>query len=75
VDFLTGPFLLSKLFFLFLVLFVTSSDFFLVPHGRLSWIPVSFLVHKNIVSHIVNVLLLMLRHCRPICLYGCGFVV
>jgi len=50
VDFMTGPFLLSLLVFVF----IHYSFCFLVTCGRLTWLPVSFLAHIHVAYLIVT---------------------
>jgi len=56
-DFMTGPFLLRITFFVFcLFLFVCFFSLlfpvrFLVPCGRLSWLPVGFWAHESSLSY------------------------
>jgi len=51
-DFVTGSFLLNNSVFALSYFHYFFSVFF-VPCGRLSWLPVSFLSHENIVYHII----------------------
>jgi len=62
---MTGPFLLSN-FFCFYFFWLLFSVFFLVPCGRLSWLPVSFSVHENMVSRVVSYRISYLRRCEII---------